>query len=181
VIYQVAHGEPDLTGITGLPADLADLITGCLAKDPAARPAVADLLTRLGTPGPGSGFPPPLAGTTRASRSQPPGSPYNRGLDAKDRGDLDAACDWFAQAAAHGYAGAMYALGLTEEDRGRLDAALSAYDRAAASGDAAAAYAAGLLERQRGNVEAARRWLTQAAARGQSGARRALQLLASAR
>ncbi|MFJ8621398.1 protein kinase [Kitasatospora sp. NPDC093550] len=42
--YRVVHEEPDLTGV---PAELLPLITACLAKDPAARPTVDQLLRRL--------------------------------------------------------------------------------------------------------------------------------------
>ncbi|MBK3635480.1 protein kinase [Streptomyces sp. MBT97] len=35
LLYRVVHEEPDLTGV---PAELAPLLTACLAKDPAARP-----------------------------------------------------------------------------------------------------------------------------------------------
>ncbi|MEV5748843.1 protein kinase [Actinoallomurus sp. NPDC052308] len=49
VVYRVVHDRPDLTGLAGLPARLADLITECLAKDPADRPTLAAILDRLGT------------------------------------------------------------------------------------------------------------------------------------
>ncbi|GAB3985618.1 hypothetical protein GCM10029978_098940 [Actinoallomurus acanthiterrae] len=58
VIYRVVHDDPDLTG---LPAPLADLLTACLAKDPADRPAVSDILDRFATP------------TETATRWLPPG------------------------------------------------------------------------------------------------------------
>jgi serine/threonine protein kinase len=41
VLYRIVHEEPDLTG---LPEQLRELVTRCLAKDPEARPSVADLL-----------------------------------------------------------------------------------------------------------------------------------------
>ncbi|WP_217189752.1 serine/threonine-protein kinase [Streptomyces buecherae] len=41
VLYRIVHEEPDLTG---LPAELSDLVGRCLRKDPAARPALAEIL-----------------------------------------------------------------------------------------------------------------------------------------
>ncbi|MFI2345813.1 protein kinase [Streptomyces sp. NPDC019443] len=41
VLYRIVHEEPDLTE---LPEQLSELVTRCLAKDPEARPSVADLL-----------------------------------------------------------------------------------------------------------------------------------------
>ncbi|MEV8055523.1 serine/threonine-protein kinase [Streptomyces antimycoticus] len=42
--YRVVHAEPDLTG---LPPELADVVSRCLAKDPAQRPTVPDLVAEL--------------------------------------------------------------------------------------------------------------------------------------
>ncbi|GGV19372.1 hypothetical protein GCM10010495_37990 [Kitasatospora herbaricolor] len=47
VVYRIVHGDPDLTG---LPAPLTELVGACLAKDPAARPALADVLHQLAGP-----------------------------------------------------------------------------------------------------------------------------------
>ncbi|TDP96713.1 serine/threonine-protein kinase [Labedaea rhizosphaerae] len=44
MVYRIVHDEPDLTGV---PAHLMDLVKRCLAKDPAQRPTVADLLDEL--------------------------------------------------------------------------------------------------------------------------------------
>ncbi|MFH8619231.1 protein kinase [Streptomyces sp. NPDC017979] len=42
VLYRIVHERPDLTGV---PEQLLDLVTRCLAKEPEARPSVAELLT----------------------------------------------------------------------------------------------------------------------------------------
>ncbi|MEU6782749.1 serine/threonine-protein kinase [Nonomuraea angiospora] len=47
VVYRVVHEEPDLGGV---PADLAPLLRACLAKSPADRPRLDDVLDRLETP-----------------------------------------------------------------------------------------------------------------------------------
>ncbi|KOU79935.1 MULTISPECIES: serine/threonine-protein kinase [Streptomyces] len=44
-LYDVAHGEPDLSAV---PAGLRDLVARCLAKDPAARPTPAELHELIG-------------------------------------------------------------------------------------------------------------------------------------
>ncbi|MCX5214313.1 ricin-type beta-trefoil lectin domain protein [Kitasatospora sp. NBC_00240] len=47
IVYRIVHADPDLTG---LPAPLAELVGTCLAKDPARRPALADVLHLLAGP-----------------------------------------------------------------------------------------------------------------------------------
>ncbi|GGQ22124.1 protein kinase domain-containing protein [Streptosporangium pseudovulgare] len=44
VVFRVVHADPDLQGV---PASLAALVAACLAKDPAARPSLEQVLTRL--------------------------------------------------------------------------------------------------------------------------------------
>ncbi|WP_259446902.1 serine/threonine-protein kinase, partial [Streptomyces geysiriensis] len=44
LLYQVVHGEADLTGV---PTSLLGLIRACLIKDPARRPAPAEIVTAL--------------------------------------------------------------------------------------------------------------------------------------
>jgi hypothetical protein len=44
VLFRIAQEDPDLTGV---PADLADLVRDCLLKDPAARPTTDAILERL--------------------------------------------------------------------------------------------------------------------------------------
>jgi serine/threonine protein kinase len=41
VLYWIVHEEPDLTGI---PERLMELVSRCLAKDPAARPSIAEVI-----------------------------------------------------------------------------------------------------------------------------------------
>ncbi|MET7365407.1 protein kinase [Streptomyces sp. NPDC005566] len=47
LMFRIAQEDPDLTGV---PADLVELIRDCLAKDPAARPSTDSVLDRLGGP-----------------------------------------------------------------------------------------------------------------------------------
>ncbi|MEV3985441.1 protein kinase [Nonomuraea sp. NPDC049758] len=44
VVFRVVHADPDLQGV---PAPLAAVVAACLAKDPAARPTLEQVLTRL--------------------------------------------------------------------------------------------------------------------------------------
>ncbi len=58
VLYRIVHAEPVLDGV---PGSLRGLVTACLAKNPAARPTLAQILNarRAGTPpgGQGPGYP----------------------------------------------------------------------------------------------------------------------------
>lgn len=44
MVYRVVHGEPDMTGV---PDELRPMVLACLAKDPAARPPVPEVLDWL--------------------------------------------------------------------------------------------------------------------------------------
>lgn len=48
VLYRTVHEEPDVPGLDRLPPALRTAITGCLAKDPAARPTASRLARTLG-------------------------------------------------------------------------------------------------------------------------------------
>ncbi|MFF0768136.1 serine/threonine-protein kinase [Nonomuraea wenchangensis] len=58
VAERVLRGEPRLDG---LPAPLREVVTACLAKDPAARPAMREVLLRLIGPAPDDDFATPAA------------------------------------------------------------------------------------------------------------------------
>ncbi|MFG2142387.1 serine/threonine-protein kinase [Streptomyces sp. NPDC048650] len=45
VLYRIVHEEPDLTG---LPDELSELVTRCLAKEPERRPSVAEVIALCG-------------------------------------------------------------------------------------------------------------------------------------
>src|SRR6185437_2479594 len=79
VIYRIVHAEPDLSA---LPPALGRLIGGCLAKDPAARPSLSDLLAAV-TAGaaafppnaPGRYWPEPVAGVIARQAASVPFTP----------------------------------------------------------------------------------------------------------
>ncbi|GIG66721.1 hypothetical protein Pen01_30160 [Phytomonospora endophytica] len=71
--YRVVYREPDLSG---MPAELLPLMRECLAKDPAARPSLADVLARLG--GEDAIWPPPALGAMISERRRVP-VPVRRG------------------------------------------------------------------------------------------------------
>lgn len=72
LIYRVVHAAPALDGIA---ADLRELISCCLAKDPATRPAAQDLLAELGDVDVTAGWlPAPLAREVSGQAHSSPGS-----------------------------------------------------------------------------------------------------------
>lgn len=78
VLYRIVHEDPDLGG---LPAELRPLIAGCLSRDPAARPALAEVigLTHALSPVPlrqgEDWLPRNLAGSLTAHRRLPEPAP----------------------------------------------------------------------------------------------------------
>ena len=62
LMYRIVHEMPD---VSELPSGLRDIVTSCLAKDPAARPSPAEVLDRIGADGtagpPGAWLPPAAA------------------------------------------------------------------------------------------------------------------------
>lgn len=58
ILHRIASGPADLSGLAGLP-EQRDLVAACLAKDPADRPALADVLTRLAGSWPSGDWLPP--------------------------------------------------------------------------------------------------------------------------
>ncbi|GGU29178.1 serine/threonine-protein kinase [Streptomyces lavendofoliae] len=94
VMFRIAHDEPDLTG---LPAELDDLVRGCLAKDPAARPTAARLAEHVEATDPWlpAGLLAQL-GRTAARLLDEDGTPPHGGGSAREDGaarDGDAARD----------------------------------------------------------------------------------------
>ncbi|TDC26348.1 serine/threonine protein kinase [Streptomyces sp. 8K308] len=87
VLYRIVHEEPDLSGV---PAELRELVTRCLAKAPADRPAPAEVVEMCrpltgGTPLPAEGWLPPAVSaeidhhaatvTSLAAQPAPPATP----------------------------------------------------------------------------------------------------------
>ncbi|MFE6837131.1 serine/threonine-protein kinase [Streptomyces sp. NPDC057705] len=67
-LYDVVHGEPDLSEV---PAGLRDLVARCLAKDPEARPSPAELRELIGPVSPaGRQWPSAVYGMLAAQRAQ---------------------------------------------------------------------------------------------------------------
>src|SRR5215831_2446253 len=73
LLYRVVHAEPALGGV---PGGLRELAAACLAKDPAARPALAQVIAAItagSPPGPASlasFWPPAVAGLIRAHQAR---------------------------------------------------------------------------------------------------------------
>ncbi len=91
VLYRITHHDPVLTGV---PDSLRPLVTACLEKDPARRPATGEVLEALGGPtGAGAAdpaWPPPaaaalLAATEREYREAVEASAYAHPLDRAAR------------------------------------------------------------------------------------------------
>jgi Protein kinase domain len=82
ILYRVVTGEPNLSGI---PASLRQVITACLAKDPAQRIGLAQLtamVSALGPPLPGTigaFWPEPLAGIIAADQAPHPATQVGGG------------------------------------------------------------------------------------------------------
>ncbi|GGK71075.1 hypothetical protein Sme01_26980 [Sphaerisporangium melleum] len=84
VAYRVVHHEPDLAEV---PSWLAALLADCLRRDPAARPAAAELCARLGTAAPVVQIP-----AQRRRRDASP-EPPTQALRARSREDAGAVAD----------------------------------------------------------------------------------------
>lgn len=76
VLYRIVHEDPDLSGV---PGEMRDLVAACLAKDPAGRPAVAEVLRECAEDDPpGDWLPQPVSAMVTAAEAPPPqrrGSP----------------------------------------------------------------------------------------------------------
>ncbi|GKQ36176.1 bifunctional serine/threonine-protein kinase/transporter substrate-binding domain-containing protein [Streptomyces sp. A012304] len=92
LMYRTVHEEPRLGE---LPDDLRALAASCLAKDPDRRPALSELIARLGPPGPyGDWLPEPLdvrlrrlsarLADPRSAHTVPPGPPAAATADVPD-------------------------------------------------------------------------------------------------
>jgi serine/threonine protein kinase len=74
VLYRVVTGQPDLSGV---PGGLREVIAACMMKNPAQRPGLAALVTRIAQAGPPvtatltSFWPPPVAEIIRAVQAYP--------------------------------------------------------------------------------------------------------------
>ncbi|MFA1550108.1 serine/threonine-protein kinase [Actinomadura chokoriensis] len=80
IIYRIVHEEPRLDGV---PADIAPLLRSCLAKHPADRPALNDVLDRLAPPehdGTAAAWLPPDITTMITERGTAVGAPPRPGV-----------------------------------------------------------------------------------------------------
>ncbi|WUI01900.1 serine/threonine protein kinase [Spirillospora sp. NBC_00431] len=82
IVHRVLHEPPDLDGLTGR---LRPLVTSCLAKDPADRPALDRILAHLTDP---DAAPPPTASAARTSTTSaaPTDAPDDGRTEASDDG-----------------------------------------------------------------------------------------------
>jgi outer membrane protein assembly factor BamB/serine/threonine protein kinase len=95
MLYRIMHTEPDLDR---LPPGLRDLAAACLAKDPARRPAPAELATALtGSARPGNspeGFwPAPIARLIADHQSRPPADPPSAAAEPRPAVDPPSAAE----------------------------------------------------------------------------------------
>ncbi|MGW0197485.1 serine/threonine-protein kinase [Nonomuraea sp. NPDC003201] len=92
VVYRVVHEEPDLGGV---PADLVPLLRACLAKTPADRPRLDDVLDRLEGPDAATHWLPPDVTAMITERGTAirtlarPGDPEPPEPPARDAGEAE--------------------------------------------------------------------------------------------
>ena len=85
IVYRIVHDEP---GLTGLSAQLADLVKRCLAKDPGDRPGVTDILEELTNPTRTTTqwLPPPITTMIAERQVQTPPAPAPTNTQARHDG-----------------------------------------------------------------------------------------------
>jgi predicted Ser/Thr protein kinase len=73
IFYRIVNGQPDLAGV---PAPMAELLAAALHRDPAYRPAAAQLTARSAALDAASLQPVPVLGGLRAAAGAPPGTRF---------------------------------------------------------------------------------------------------------